>query len=271
MTMDERRKFAFDLKALCDYGSFVTIVGVWSQSNMLLHLNPDLSGRVHELPIEWSKDDLARVLKKGGDALHLDFSHRMMDKLTEMSFGNVGLLQKLTLMTLDEAQIQEGPFFARGFDEPDQVQSAALEYAEQLNPLYQQFARNVSAGIRSRRNSTGIYAHAMAAIMQASDADLVNGLNVATIFAVANARQPRIQRGNLKSVLEKIEELQIDSDGRGLVLAYNSANEEITAVDRQLLLYRKYCTVKWPWEDLIAEAGQDSLAGSAEEPGQLTK
>jgi hypothetical protein len=270
MTMEERRKFAFDLKALWDYGLFVVIVGVWSQSNMLLHLNPDLSGRVHELPIEWSKDDLGRVLKKGGAALHLGFTPRMIDRLTDMSFGNVGLLQKLTLMTLDEAGIKEGVYFQQDFDSPAQVESAALDYAEQLNPLYQQFARNVSSGIRSRKNSTGIYAHAMAAIMQASDDQLVNGLNVTSIFAVANARQPRIQRGNLKSVLEKIEELQIDSDGRGLVLAYNSANEEITAVDRQLLLYRKYCTVKWPWEDLIAEAGEDTLGPASAAPMQTT-
>jgi hypothetical protein len=55
-------------------------------------------------------------------------------------------------------------------------------------------------------------------------------------------------------VLEKCEQLQIDSEGRGLVIAYNEAEAEISVVDRQLLLYRKYCTVKWPWEDLIAEA-----------------
>jgi hypothetical protein len=40
---------------------------------------------------------------------------------------------------------------------------------------------------------------------------------------------------------------------RGLVIAYNEAEGEISVVDRQLLLYRKYSTVKWPWEDLIAE------------------
>jgi hypothetical protein len=27
-------------------------------------------------------------------------------------------------------------------------------------------------------------------------------------------------------------------------------------VDRQLLFYRKYLTVSWPWEDLIAEAAR---------------
>jgi len=34
------------------------IVGVWNDRNLFLNLNPDLSGRVDELPIEWSDDDL---------------------------------------------------------------------------------------------------------------------------------------------------------------------------------------------------------------------
>jgi len=62
--------------------------------------------------------------------------------------------------------------------------------------------------------------------------------------------------------LEKIESLQIDQDGRGLVLGYSSASEELTIVDRQLLLYRQFATVKWPWEDLITEA--DKQGGQLE-------
>jgi len=63
-------------------------------------------------------------------------------------------------------------------------------------------------------------------------------------------------------VLEKFEALQVDDDGRGLVLSYNNATSEMTVVDRQLLLYRRYATVKWPWEDLIREVGTSSAAYS---------
>jgi len=48
--------------------------------------------------------------------------------------------------------------------------------------------------------------------------------------------------------------LQVDEDGRGLVLAYNASSADVTIVDRQILLYRRYSTSKWPWEDLITEA-----------------
>jgi hypothetical protein len=136
-----------------------------------------------------------------------------------------------------------------------------MAYAEQLNPLYQQFATRVSSGMRHRQDSTGIYAHAMAAILAASDDELIKGLSLDKIYDISHSREARIHKGNLRSVLEKFEELQVDPDGRGLVLSYNDATREVSFVDRQLLLYRSYSTVKWPWEDPIAEAGAKALGG----------
>jgi hypothetical protein len=54
-------------------------------------------------------------------------------------------------------------------------------------------------------------------------------------------------------------------EGRGLVLSYNDPRSEITVVDRQLLLYRRYATVKWPWDELIAEADR-SGGGYEDDP-----
>jgi hypothetical protein len=93
----------------------------------------------------------------------------------------------------------------------------------------------------------------MAVIMKADDSDLINGLSVDRIFGAASKREPRILLGNLKSILAKIESLQIDDDGRGLVLSYNP-DKGISVVDRQLLLYRRFATVSWPWEAMISQA-----------------
>lgn len=254
MSTDDRRNLAFDLKALWDYGVFVVIIGVWSETNLLLHLNPDLTGRVVEISIDWSPQDLARILTKGGSALHIDFDPNVRDELVDLSYANAGLLQQLALLTLDDAGIKEKGIFTKRVLNVAHVESASMTYADQLNPLYQQFAKRVAAGMRTRKNATGIYAHAMAAIMEASDVELVNGLHARTIFDRAVRRQPRIQYSNLKAILEKMPELQVDDDGRGLILGYSPATEEVTVVDRQLLLYRRCATVRWPWEELISEA-----------------
>lgn len=259
MTVADRRGFAFDLKALWDYGLFVVIVGIWSESNLLLHLNTDLTGRVHEIAVDWTKEDLKKILVKGSRELNLEFAEPLQEHLASLAYANAGILQQLALFTLDDAKIFERPFFKKKVDNNDHVDSATMLYADQLNPVYQQFAKRVSTGIRTRKGSTGIYAHTIAVIMDATDEELMRGLNARAICERAIKRQPRIQYSNLKAILEKVETLQIDADGRGLVIAYNEASEEVTIVDRQLLLYRRYATLKWPWEDLIAEA--DSHGG----------
>lgn len=258
LSVEERRAFAFDLKALWDYGVFVVVVGVWSEQNMLLFLNPDLSGRVREAPIVWTAPDLRLIFESGGRALNLGFSDDLQKRAIADCFENAGILQKLILNTLDELKIDEAPKHETVVDSLDALEAASMSYAEDLNALYQQFARRVSGGIRTRENSTGIYAHAMAAIMAETDDALIRGVSIDRIFAVASEREPRVQKGNLHTVLEKVERLQVDSDGRGLVLAYNEANREVSVVDRQLLLYRKYSTVTWPWEELITQSSADA-------------
>ena len=264
MSTEDRKNFAFDLKALWDYGVFVLIIGIWSETNLLLHLNPDLTGRVAEASIDWSSDDLMRILNNGGNALNLEFAANIQSQLVSLSYSNAGLLQQLTLLTLDDMRIYERNFLKKIIDNPSFVENASMLYADQLNPVYQQFAKRVAAGMRTRKSSTGIYAHTMAVIMEATDTELIKGLHARNIFERAVMRESRIQYSNLKTILDKFQELQIDEAGRGLIIGYSPATEEVNIVDRQLLLYRRFATVKWPWEGLIKEAYS---SGGQVEPG----
>jgi hypothetical protein len=263
LPVDEQRRFGFDLKTLWDYKTFAVVVGVWISENMLITLNPDLSDRIEELSVTWQQAELKQVFLKGCSKLNLRPTDRTADSLAQISYESVGLLQKLALRLLDdELGISEAALDGTELvvDKPEAVNDAAMHVAEQLNQLYQAFAKRVCDGIRSRKNSTGIYAHGMAAVMAASDADLSSGYSAKAIFAVAHAKQPRIQLGNLKAALTRFPELQVDSDGRGLVLAYDSQDEKVSVVDKQLLLYRRFATVKWPWEDLIEEVSKEQTA-----------
>ena len=265
MSVEQRKAFAFDLKALWDYGVFVVVIGVWSQSNMLIHLNPDLSGRIEELSIYWSDGDLDEDHSGRWGRAPIGVRYRTEEACHCRVLWQRGHpSEKLILDTLDELEINEACSVLTPVSDIKALESAEMSYADQLNPLYQQFAKRVSSGIRVRKDFTGIYAHAIAVILETDDATLMKGLPLDQIFQISNSRQPRIQKGNLRKVLEKFEELQVDDEGRGLVLSYNDATTEISVVDRQLLLYRRYSTVKWPWEDLIKEAdasgnGSDDL------------
>lgn len=260
---DEQRRFAFDLKTLWDYQTFVVVVGVWISENMLITLNPDLSDRIEELSVTWQHAELKQVFLKGCRKLNVRPTDRVADELARISYESVGLLQKLALRLIDdELGISEAAPDGSEIviDEPSAVHDAAMHVAEQLNQLYQSFAKRVCDGIRTRKNSTGIYAHAMAAAMSASDDELSSGLSAKSIYTVAHGKQPRIQLGNLKTALTRFPELQVDGDGRGLVLAYDPQYEKVSVVDKQLLLYRRFATVKWPWEDLIEEVSKEQAA-----------
>lgn len=103
----------------------------------------------------------------------------------------------------------------------------------------------------------------MQAIVEANDSELIDGLSIDEIFARAKLKQPRIQKGNLRTVLRKFREIQIDDRGKGLVVTFDDPTQSIIIVDRGLLFYRKYMTAKWPWERLAEEA---KAAGTGLEP-----
>ncbi|ELA7569212.1 TPA: hypothetical protein ACPJ06_003007 [Vibrio diabolicus] len=253
LSIGERKKLSFDLKALWDYGCFIVLIGVWTRSNLLISLNRDLEDRIIELSVDWSNHDLHEILRKGSLALNVEFSSSISSRIVNNCYKNAGLLQKLTLAYLDELKIEKKSKQKIVLSNIDSFDTAAMLHAEQLDTSYQQFAKDVSSGIKKRKDSTGIYAHAMAAIVEASDELLLNGFSLDAIFDIASKRQPRIIKQNLRTILQKLEELQVDEDGRGLVIAFNEGNDEITVIDRRLLFYRKYITIKWPWEELIKE------------------
>ena len=263
MSIEERTVFAHDLKTFWDYELYFVIVGVWTQTNMLLSLNSDLSNRIREIPIVWAASDFYSLIDKGSSALHINFSDPVRDRLVKNSFGNVAILQRVILSTLDKSEEFDGGI-TNTVDKMDFVESAELEYAEELDALYQTFAKRLAASIRTRRDSTGINAHVMATILESSDRDLSDGLSIDAIYSACHSRQSRIQKGNLRAVLENFERRQIDRDGKGLVFSYNEHSGMVTIVDKQLLFYRKFSTLKWPWEEMIREA-EDSGTGYEKE------
>lgn len=236
-----------------DYGCFVTIVGIWTDDNLLLRLNPELSQRVKELTISWDAKDLKQIVLRGGEALNVKFLDEVTDYLVEISYGNAGLLQTLLKEVLLDHDIFDRQKTTKVIKDVSMVEYVALKQAEELNTIYQDFAEKVGRGIRKRKNSTGIYAHALDVIFRAEDSHLKSGVSLTEIHKEANARQPRIQKGNLRSALEKLERLQVDENGKGLILAYS--NDKVRCVDSGLLFYRRFSTVQWPWEDIIREAG----------------
>jgi len=126
----QRKSFAFDLKALWDYKTFVVIIGIWAENNLLLHLNPDLTLRIEEVPISWSSDDLRSVLENGSKALNIEFSSKLYRLFIDDAFGTVGILQKMALATLDEHGVDQTQNMLVKIDNERKYEDVAMHYAE---------------------------------------------------------------------------------------------------------------------------------------------
>ena len=268
LNLETRAKLAFDLKTFWDYNCKVIIIGVWTQTNLLTYMNPDLTGRIEEISIEWTDDELRQVIDNGSQALMIQINDNIKNDMICDSFGNVGILQSLLLRLVeDEAGIEKTQDSNTPIGDPEFYDNAAKGYANQLDGLYQQFAQTLSTGIRQRKKkSTGIYALSMEAIVNATDRQLMKGFSRDDIYTITSGKEPRIKKGNLKSVLKKLVELQRPETGRSLVISYDESIDSIFAIDLQLLFYRKHHTMKWPWEEMAEEARQQSLFEDDDEP-----
>lgn len=251
-TIQER--LAHELKSFWDFGVYFVVIGVWHRKNFLTHLNPDLAGRITEVEVSWTTDELSSSIHKGARALNVAIDTRVANRIATDSYSNIGILQSLALSYFEKMGVSEKLGHPHELANLAVVEDAGMAYADQIEAVYAVFAEAVSEGIRKRSNATQIYAFAMWAIMDASDADLIKGLTLDQIFEVANPRQPRIQKPNLRSVLKKFKDIQLDSRGNRLVLAFDEHTDSVIVVDKGVLFYRKYSTRKWPWEDMALEA-----------------
>ncbi len=194
------------------------------------------------------------MINKGSDCLNISISKEIKKSLIQDSVNNVGILQKLLLDLVEGMGIEDRCQKLQEINSMDLYHRTTLNYANQLDGLYQEFAKIVSAGIRWRKDATGIYAYTMKAIVEASDQKLLSGFSVDEIFDITHIWQERISKQNLRTILGKLEELQVDEGRRRLVVGYDESTNCVYIVDHQLLFYRKHHSMDWPWERLAVES-----------------
>lgn len=125
-----RAALAQDLKALWDLGVYIVIVGIWRHMNYLTYLNPDLSGRMTEVSLYWSNDDLASSLLKGAESLNCSVADALVARLVQDSYGNIGLLQSLALAFFEESGVEAFQEDPKTLADPSNAEAAEMIFAE---------------------------------------------------------------------------------------------------------------------------------------------
>lgn len=256
LTESARKSFAYVMKALGEYGVFVLIVGVWPQDHLLSYYNGDLDGRVEDIHLSWTRDELDSVLKKGCQALSIGMTSSVREYVISDSYSNVGLLQRLAeRLCLEEGvakkESDEYLYITLG----DSLDRARAAVATGMRNRYKSFAEQFVQGIQQAPDGANVYLCVLRAITDRSDDELAGGLVATDILKSSTAGVESKSYAN--QILSKIDQLQINAGVKPAVLTYVEYSRRLFVIDTAFLFFRRYGSPVWPWDDQDFEIMND--------------
>lgn len=261
VTEENRREAAYLFKALGDYGVFPVVIGVWPTDHLLAYYNGDLEGRVEDIHLTWSDEELDKVLKVGTKELSISMTESLRRALVNDAYNNVGLLQRLA-----ESLCREEGILGKRSDSPFLTPGAGLDrartaVAESMRGRYEFFIDSFVRGLRRLNHGLEIYRYVLRAVSEADDADLRPGLEQPDLLARINGLTPApIRSADLTQALQRIDRLQSKIDVKPVVLMYNRTSRRLFVVDKSFLFYRRYSRTDWPWLEAGFEPTNDLAA-----------
>jgi len=247
---EHRKAFAFMLKALGDYGVYVIVVGIWPDDHLLTYYNGDLDGRVEDVRLVWSDDDLDAVLQKGSEALNIEMLPDLRACLVRDAYGNVGLVQRLAEQLCFHAGVLERQEHRTQLGAGGELDRARTTISERMKARYDAFADDFVRGMKRMTEGLEVYKHMLRAFTAGTSEELVAGIDsrellkrIQTADADASIRQ-----SDLTQALDRVDRLQVKIGVQPLVLTYNRDRRRLFLADRSFLFYRQYGSPTWPWE-----------------------
>ena len=226
------------------------IIGIWSEQNLLTYYNGDLSGRIKEIDVQWTKEELKKILEKGEQTLNIEFPQSIKQHFLNDANQNVGLLQRIAetyCFKYDILQRQKNKRILT--DDGSLLASCRKAISEEESVRYHQFSDTVSRGFKNSESSTlKIYQRIVRVCVETSDQELCDGLNREVILERINKSEPKVRLSDLSTHLNRLNKLQEERKISPLIISYNRDSRKIQLIDRELLFYRKYGNPTWPWE-----------------------
>lgn len=235
LSLDEQRTLSFIIKALGEYDVLVVVVGVWAESHLLTFHNGDLSGRVEDIRLEWSGEDLGAVLDKGSAALNLSFSDEVRSSLIADSVNNVGLLQRLAERTCIHAGVLQHQRKRQEIDTLDPLVAARADISEDLAGRFSTFRERLTSGKQD-------FGAILKVLLSATDEELLEGLSPGDMASRVNGETGKrsYNRATMRKRLMALAASQAEVDISPPVISYDLVGERVFLVDRAFLFYRKH-------------------------------
>jgi hypothetical protein len=244
----EQKNMAFAIKALGDWDVPCVVAGIWPDQPLLTYYNGELEGRIEEIHLNWTGDELAEIVLKGCRALNVAISRPVRDELVRDAYTSAGLLQELAHELLREAGVRRRRLRQVRIDDEAIYRAARAKVAKRMAGRFDPFIDNLynhgSEGLRS-----GIYGSVLWAVTRRlSDPDLLEGVPADALANELTIVDPGLTRKDLDPVLEGLADAHVDNDVHPAVLAHDRVRGRLVLVDRRFLLYRRWYSRRWPWD-----------------------
>lgn len=261
-----QKDLAFLLKAMGEYGLYVIVVGVWPKDHLLTYYNGDLEGRVEDIHLKWSDDELAKVVRQGCNALRIRIPESIIAELVGEASGSVGLVQRLAeqLCRAEGIEASTSTWSATPtIGTRATLDAAKRAVAEQMEGRFQTFADNFVRGMRRLPEGLEVYRYLLQAATDASDQDLSEGIDSAALLtAIGEHGGHAIRPSDLTQALDRIDRLQVKIEVSPPVLTYGKASRKLFLADRAFLFFRRNGEPRWPWMAGEPEITNDLSGGN---------
>lgn len=233
---------AYIIKALGEWSVPCVVVGIWTDTHLLKLYNGELDGRVVDVRLKWTFDELREVVSRGCRALNVEMSDEMVDTLVRSAYTSVGLLQELCAATLNVAGVRRRRYFVQRVDDMNAVEVGTGRVVEQIASRYEPFIQKLGE-VRGQVGNPDFNRHLVGAVAnRISEAKLLNGVSVDELIDILIADDPDLERVQVVASLQKLDEAQRSAGIRPPILAYDEPRARLILVDRRLLLFLKMNT-----------------------------
>lgn len=243
---DVQRDLAFKLKAIHELSeNYVFIViGVWLESNRLVHLNKDLSGRVAPINAdEWLDEDLLRVIHEGERKLNTAFPSGFAEKLVQRACGSVYLVREACYRACEQAGIykRQEPFTAieQSINVTailKEISDSGVDYPGQILGLL----GLEDIPLNEREAEEGLKDWVLRVLFCASAKEMRRGITLKRLRSMIRLKHPQHYHpteSQIERVVRAVQTAQLAKVGQGL-FDYDRQEKTIRCVDKGLILWR---------------------------------
>jgi hypothetical protein len=234
---DVQRQMTYIIKALGEWQVPCVVSGIWTDTHLLKLHNGELDGRIEDLELRWTFEELTKVVRQGCAALNVETSDRLADGLVKDAYTSVGLLQELTRATLSAAGVTRRTWSTRKLDDLAALavgrQHVVKGIAARFDPFIQLLPRAKPPGVED-----GLYPALVRAVTQlASEQELLDGIAMPKLHLMMINVESQVTGDQVQAAAVSIEAAQRSVNIKPAVLAYDAARERLVLADRRLLLY----------------------------------